>query len=83
MMTTKELIDAAHIRLLTKTEQAQLVAGLWKGTREEFKATVNKAYARAKQYDRFGGIKVHQELMALFDKLGCNDFSILYAAAKL
>lgn len=82
-MTTAELIDAAHDRLLTSKEQAQLVYGLHKGTPAQFIANVNKAYALAKQYDSFGGGKAFNEMSSLFDRLGCSDFRVLYAAVKI
>lgn len=82
-MTTAELIDAAHARLLTVSEQAQLVYGLHKGTPAEFIAAVNKAYSLAKSYDRFGGSKAFDSMSAMFDRLGSSDFKVLYAAVKI
>jgi hypothetical protein len=82
-MTTAELIDTAHTRLLTTKEQSQLILGLYKGTPASFVATVNRAYALAKKYDSFGGSKVYAEMQSLFDTLGSSDFRVLYGAVKL
>lgn len=81
-MRTKELINAAHERLLTKVEEAELLFLLSKKTPAEFKAAVNAAYAAAKKYERFGGSKLHNEVLAAFDKLGSSDFKVLYAAVR-
>ena len=78
--STSDLIAAASKRLLTKTEKAALVAGLWKGTKDEFAAKVRQAYALAKRYDRVGGSDTYNELMDCFASLGESDFGILYSA---
>lgn len=78
--STSDLITAASQRLLTKAEKAALVAGLWKGSKAAFAATLSKAYALAKRYDRVGGGDTYNELMDCFASLGESDFGVLYAA---
>lgn len=78
------LIEEASKRLLTADERAELVFGLWRGSRNNFRRLVNRAYALANKHGRFGiRAKDRNELDRLFDKLGSADFNDLYRAVEL
>ncbi len=81
----QQLIAAAEVRLLKKSEQSEMVLLFWQkkgGTKESLRKKVNAAYAVAKKYDAFGGADLLNRMDDAFNELGSSEFGVLYGACR-